>query len=699
MQAHVLKLLPIVLALAWSRPLLAADASEEEDLTLAYGDKSFISIATGSRQPVSRAPAVGTVITAEEIAASGATDLDQVLETVPGLHVSPSASGESSNYTIRGIATSYNPQVLLLVNGVPRTSVFLGNRGDVWYGMPVEDIARIEIVRGPGSALYGADAFAGVINVITKTAHDINGTQVAGRVGSFKSREGWVLHGGKLGDVDFAGYFHAGRTDGFDGTVAADQQSALDQLFGTHASYAPRSTSNGYKSIDSRIEFDWDKWKLRADYKSRRDAGTGPGAANALDPAGYSNMQTYTADLGYQNNALWKDWDVGVQASFYHYDAQTHLVIFPPGAFGGLYPDGMIGNPAKWERHGRIGATGVYTGWLDQRWLLGIGHETASIYRTTESKNFNFVYNPAAGAYVPAPLGSIVDVTDTAPYLTPHSRQLNYVYLQDEWNLAKDWYITAGLRHDHYSDFGGTTNPRLALVWEAAYNLTAKLLYGRAFRAPSFTELYAINNPALIGNPNAKPEKMETHEAALAWQPRADLQLNLNLFHYKMRDILRAVAASNPIYGSIVQNVGAQSGNGFEFEASWDASKTVRLSGNYAYQKATDETSDTDAGDSPHNQLYLRADWRFASDWSFNADGKWIADRVRLPGDMRAAIPNYHTFDATLRKGDDHSPWSVSLSARNLFNADVREPEPTGAIPGDLPQAGRSWWLTGTLRF
>src|SRR5207237_2069032 len=116
------------------------------------------------------------------------------------------------------------------------------------------------------------------------------------------------------------------------------------------------------------------------------------------------------------------------------------------------------------------------------------------------------------------PLGSIVDVSSTAPFLLPHDRKVSYAFAQDEWTVAKDWTLTAGVRHDEYSDFGGTTNPRLALVWEAAYNVTAKLLYGTAFRAPSFTELYVINNPVLIGNPNLQPEKMKTMEAALSWQ-------------------------------------------------------------------------------------------------------------------------------------------------------------------------------------
>jgi iron complex outermembrane receptor protein len=181
----------------------AAPQSEEEELALAYGDKSFVSIASGSRQPIARAPSVASVVTAEDIAAIGAADLDEVLETVPGLHVSRSPIGYNSIYTIRGIHTQYNPQVLMLVNGIPITGVYTGNRSQIWGGMPVENIARIEVIRGPGSALYGADAFSGVINSITRTAADLDGTQLGLRGGSFNSRDAWVQHGGAWGGLRF----------------------------------------------------------------------------------------------------------------------------------------------------------------------------------------------------------------------------------------------------------------------------------------------------------------------------------------------------------------------------------------------------------------------------------------------------------------------------------------------------------------
>ena len=134
---------------------------------------------------------MASVITAEDIALIGATTLDEVLETVPGLHVSYFMTSYSRIYSIRGIRSDTNPEVLILINGIPKTNAFYGDGGRFHVGMPVEGIARVEVMRGPGSALYGADAFSGVINIVTKQKHDIKGTSVGVQAGRFDTQRAW----------------------------------------------------------------------------------------------------------------------------------------------------------------------------------------------------------------------------------------------------------------------------------------------------------------------------------------------------------------------------------------------------------------------------------------------------------------------------------------------------------------------------
>lgn len=683
----------VLCMLAMQPDARAASVNEEEELSaLAFGDKSTVSIATGSKQPLRRAPAVATVITAEDIAAMGATDLDEVLETVPGIHVSRNVQGYNPLYVIRGIYSEFNPQTLVLQNGVPMTMMFIGNRGNAWAGLPLENVARIEVIRGPGSALYGADAYAGVINIITKSAADIDGTQFGVRAGSFQTWDTWGLHGGKWGPLDVATYLRIGSTDGFKRTIDSDAQSILDTAPGaTPASRAPGPVNVGRDALDASIDLAREKLRFRGGYRLREGLELGGGAASALDPVGRGRTERLNADLSWSDIALSQDWTLGLNASFFKY-ATTYpvpLQIYPPGSWGGAFPSAMVGAPNTWERQLRGSVVASYAGWSDHHIRFGIGQDDLNLYRTQEFKNFNLT---GAG---PVPIGSVVEVPVDESFMTPHRRKVRYAYVQDEWSLARDWVLTTGLRHDDYSDFGATTNPRVAVVWDASLDLTAKLLYGRAFRPPSFSEQYSINNPVLRGNPSLNPEIIDTLEAAFSWQARPDTQWQLSLFRYDMKDIIRTAG-----FPATRSNTGSQHGQGFELEASHDLRGNLRLAGHYALQRSVDDTSGQDAGYAPRHHLFGRVDWGFAGGLLLSGQVNRVAGRHRAPGDARDPIADYTTLDLTLRTLRHQSGWDAAVSVRNLFNADAREPSlyspdaPVKVlIPNDLPLAGRSVYL------
>lgn len=683
-------------------PARATSVSEEEELALAYGDKSTVSIATGSRQTLRRAPAVATVITAEDIAAMGAADLDEVLESVPGMHVGRNNQAYMPQYVVRGIYSDLNPQTLVLQNGVPMTTLFLGNRGIIWGGLSVQNIARIEVIRGPGSALYGADAFAGVINVITKGPDDVAGTEVGVRAGRHDTYDGWVQHGGRAGPLAVAGYLRVGRSDGFKRTVQSDSQTGLDALFGTSASRAPGHVNNGYDALDASVEAGLDKIRLRAGYKRRDDVGTGAGIAGALDPVGKMSSERTHVDLGWTDVELAQGLRLSINGSYLRYvqEIPVPVQVFPPGAFGGAFPQGMQGAPYTWERQLRMSTALTYSGLAGHNLRLGLGHDDLDLYRTRELKNFSVITSgPLTGVPVPTPAGNIVEFPVRDSFLAPHRRKVNYVYLQDEWSLAKDWALTAGVRHDRYSDFGSTTNPRLAVVWDASLDLTAKLLYGTAFRAPSFNDQYGVN-PVASGNPLIRPETIRTAEAAMQWHASPTLQLNLSVFRYGMSDIIRTTPNPAPAPGATFRNAGSQRGSGAELEWVWDARRTLRIAGNYAYQRSIDESTGADAGLAPRHHAHMRADWALAGGWVASGQLNHVADRRRTPGDARPAVPDYTTLDLTLRTSRAGQGWDLSVTLQNAFDADVREPVlPSVGLANDLPMPRRSLSVQAVCKF
>ncbi|NGZ87174.1 TonB-dependent receptor [Duganella sp. SAP-35] len=695
----------LTLTAALTLPLTVAQAyagqspADEDELALLYGAADSVSIATGNLQALRRAPAVASVITAADIAAMGATDLDQVLESVPGIHVNRTPNSNSPLYVVRGIVSPYTPQILMLQNGVPITTAYVGNKGNIWGGYPVEHIARIEIIRGPGSALYGSDAFSGVINIITKGPLEAQGTEVGARAGTFDTYDAWVQHGGKVGPVDVAAYVRMGSTDGNDSRIDADAQSRNDTLFRSHASLAPGGLNNQVKAADANLDLIYGQWRARFGYKKRYDMGTGAGIASALDPVGRQRSERITSSLAWADPQFSGDWGLGASLSTQQYSQEVTTLyrLLPPGLVfpTGAFPDGMIGAPETWERTYRLSGYADYSGLNAHHLRIGVGHDDIDLYRVREVRNFSYAANGT-----PIPLPSVIETTYTLPFLRPQRRRIDYVYLQDEWNLAKDWNLTAGVRRDRYSDFGGTTNPRLALVWDASFDLTAKLLYGRAFRAPAFLESYGITNPVAMGNPNLKPERNATSELSFAWQARADANVNLTFYRYAMKNIIRVVPNATPGTGGTYANTGNQNGRGVELESTWTVTRDLRLSGNYAWQRSIDETTDTDAGYAPHNHLYGRADWAFVSGYQAGTQVNWVAGRKRAFGDARPAISDYTTLDLTLATRNGRRQWNFSAALRNVFNADVREPTPAPGLnlPHDLPMAPRTISLQASYR-
>lgn len=698
--------------------IVQAATPDEAELALSYGSHDFVTIATGVSQPLSSAPAAATVITADDIRRMGAVDLNQVLETVPGLHVGLSSLRFSPVYSIRGIHTDKNPQVLVLVNGTPITQSFLGDRG-VNFNMPVESVSRIEVIRGPGSAVYGADAFSGVIDIITKSGQDYQGVETGIRAGSFDTVATWGMYGGRINDIDVSLSIEGSTTNGDSGrTASSDAQSVFDQLFATTASQAPGSFSTGADRVDTRIELTTQNWFTRFWNWRLIDQGVGPGLTQSLDPKGHAEADNYLIEVGLHEQQIADHWTAEARISYMDINSQSEQTLFPAGTVlpigsdGNInlvspvqpvaFTDGLIGNPEVYEQHLRLDSAALYRGLRDHTWRIGAGLYYSEL-SSKETKNFG----PGVIDGTLTPInGALTSVTNT-PYnfMPDESRTVQYLSLQDQWNFAPDWNLTTGVRYDHYSDFGSTVNPRLALVWNTRQDLTTKLLYGRAFRAPSFAELFTINNPVVIGNPDLDPETINTYELAFDYHPTFDTRIGLSLFKYKIEDLIRFVP-DNTGASATAANTAGQDGHGFELELDSKLTAALDLRTYYAFQDSTDLSTHSQAAFSPKHQAYMQLRWRPIELWDISTQVKWIGERTREPTDPRDALDSYTQVNAAITRTSIGGTWSLQLSALNLFDTDALEPSPAepgvpagSLMPGDYPLAGRALYLTGRMAF
>ncbi|MCP4699998.1 MAG: TonB-dependent receptor [Gammaproteobacteria bacterium] len=670
------------------------EAETEDLLELSFADLLTvdITIATGTEQSIARASAVASVITAKDIEAMGAATVAEALVATPGLHIGKSVAGYQPLYNMRGSPDDYT---LTLINGIPVTTLYWGPKSLIWKDMPISDIARIEIIRGPGGAVYGADAMAGVVNIITKTAKDIDGIETGVRAGSFDTQSAWVLYGGKQGGFDVALSVDYHTTDGFHSEIEADAQTSMDTMFGTNASFAPGSASLSVRNIEARADVSRGLWRLRAGYQGWRDYGMGVGLAGSLDPIGRYANDHYNADLTWHDPKAGRYWDITAQASYLDtgFHATRHVRLFPPGAFGGAYPQGYIGSPGVFERHVRLNLSAFYSGFDKHAIRMGGGGYYGDLYKVLHFANYG--PDPATGIEVP-PGSPVLDSSDTPYAFLPEKiRRSWHLFLQDVYTITPDWEFTAGLRYDRYSDLGFTWNPRLALIWQINPHLTSKILYGRAFLAPTFDNLYHANNPVFLGNPNLKPETSETWEMAFNYRAAENLNLALNLFSYSNRDIIGAINEED----IVMENFGEQNGRGMEFEAKWQPGRNFNITGNFAVMRVMDKDSDSELSGVARHQAYLRAEWRFLPHWHFNSQVNFIGKRKRWGDeDGRPSLDDYTTLDLVLRRKEIIKRWEFAVSVRNLFNADVREPEGP-SIPSDLPQAKRNYYAELLYRF
>lgn len=673
------------------------DWDDETMLEDFYGDADMISIATGKAQPIAKAPSVATVITAKQIEQMGATDLDQILETVPGLHVSVDPFGYNSIYLIRGIYAQYNPQVLMLINGVPVSSLFHGGRHLLWGGMPVKAIHRVEVIRGPGSAIYGADAFAGVINIMTKSGAEIEGINAGVRTGSFDAHSAWLSASTTVGDGLLGTVIEYGQTDGQDEIIQQDAQTQLDTIFGTQASLAPGPVNLMRKNLDLRLDYRLGNWHLRSGYVTRRDMGSGIGVAGALDPNNRYRSDRISANITYHRLGILPNWDIKGSLNFLDTSQriEADLMIYPAGVNlgAGVYPDGLIGNPEVYESHWRADLIADYIGLQDHALKMGVGYYLGDIRKVRETKNFGI--NPTTD--LPLPLGSpVIDVSDTPYAFLPEVDRKNYyLFLQEIWRISRDWELTAGVRYDDYSDFGDTVNPRFAIVWSTSPALTSKILYGQAFRSPSIAQSFAVNNPVVLGNPNLAPETLESIELAFDYQWSDAINWKLNFFHYSWDDIIQFIPDSNASTQT-AQNAGEQTGRGFEVEVSWQINSAFKVQSNYAFQDSEDKVTGDRPAQSPRQQFFATLSWQRNEQWFAHMQLNAVFDRTRAIVDTREALDDYQLTHFTVNRRSENKSWDLQFQIRNIFDENAKEPSPwsTPAVSGDLPLAGRHYLMS-----
>ena len=675
-----------------STSFASTDEKLERFISLSLEDLISLetTIATSSKRTASKAPAVITIITADDLKATGATNLTEALQSVPGIHIRTDAFGNRPLVHFRGANAT---QTLLMVNGNSMRDLIWGF-GIFWKGIPASAIERIEIMRGPGSALFGADAIAGAINVITKTAGQIKHSEAGIRAGSFNTKTAWIQHGDNWQGVEIGFTAELYDTEGYNPLIPLDRQAAFeDQTYATNVTLSPADARYGWNNQDIRFSAAKNHWRLQADYMRHSDLEIGLTGYGVLDPVTQGNDERLNLDLFYNNDTLSDHWTLDTELRYQHlyYSSGEGFQERPAGYTdaSGTYPDGLININRSSERRIVFEASTLFSGITDHSIRLGAGHTWQDLYSVEHLQNFGTA--PDGSSIIAG--SPLVDLSDSPYAFAPEKiRRINHFFLEDTWGLAKDWELTVGARYDNYSDFGDTTNPRIALVWQTNNMLTSKLIYGQAFRAPSYQQLF-VETSRFLPNPDLQPERSETIDLAFTYTPTSKLLLNLNLFYFEQTDLISPITVSG-LSKDQYQNTGDYTISGVELDAHWQALKHLNISGNYTLRNPDDSTA---AIQEAEKEAYLRTDWKLDTDLNWNIQINWIGDRPRGENDLRDTLSSYTIIDTTIRYAHSDT-WEFAASIRNLFDSDGDEI--TGrSIPGDLPIPERNAYAEARYKF
>lgn len=610
-------------------------------------------------QKVTEAPSSITLVSAEDIRRYGYRTLTDILRSVRGFYTT-----YDRNYSYVGVRgfgrpTDYNSRLLVMVDGHRMNeSVFDGAYIGTEFVVDVDNIDRVEIIRGPGSALYGTNALFAVVNVITRRGRDLNGTEVSAELMSYGTAKGLVSYGKRLDggaemllsassyrsqgqDLYFKGFDDPSTNNG----VAEDADRDRAQRFFAKLAHG-----------DFTFETAW-VTRTKGVPTAAYDSLFNDDRQQTIDERAFLSLRHHI-ELGDRAQLT-------TRLAYDHYD------------YHGTYANDE--NPP-----GQL--TKDYGYW--RAWLAEIQYtrELGATHKLVLGAEYQNNTRQEQGGYeVDDPLN---------PYLDDRRTSTRWaVFAQDEIRLSDATRLYIGARHDDYSATGGSTNPRAALVTSLTPDTVLKLLHGRAFRTPNLYELYYTPSPWL------KPERIVTNEVVLEQTLRPGLHATATLYHYKIDDLID----QQPDF--TFRNAGSAESNGIEFEIDGRLFARMDARASLAHQLTEDGDTGKVLSNSPRNLAKLNLSSPLGGETLIGGLELQYTDRRKtLGGDT---TPGFTLVNFTLTSRGLAKGLELSASVYNLADQDYADPagEEHRANPNltgpmeTIPQDGRHYRLKVKYEF
>jgi iron complex outermembrane receptor protein len=641
---------------------LADQSLEELAATGLSTPPENLAVTTASKYAQSSrdAPSALRVVTAEDIATYGYRTLAEVLRSLPGVYLT-----HDRNYTyigVRGFGRpwDYNSRVLLLIDGVRineniSDGAFLANE----FSLDVDLIKRVEFIPGPGSALYGNNAFLGVINVVTQRGNDLNGGELSGSYGSFDTYKARGSYGKRFDN----------------GAEVLLSATGFDREGPDHLYYREFDTQDQNHGVAVGLDYDrghsafgkfsWGPLVVEGGYLDRTKGIPTASLGQVFNDKESStrDQQTFVG-LTYRDQ-LAADWNFYFRLDYHQYDYQ------------GLYPYRTDANPPVrvlnkdltvgewWGGELRL----VNTSFDGHKWIFG-----AELQDNLQQSIKNF--DAGGETYLDAPY-----------------RSTRYgIYFQDEYHPFDSLTLVAGARYDYNPLGGGSANPRLGLIWQASDATTLKLLYGTAFRAPNVTERVNSSDVSIGISNRLAPERIETLELLVEHAFTPSTRFTGTVYHYQVEGLISPVpvAQGYSLYG----NADKATATGIELQGEQRFDNGIRTRVSYVWQQAEDQNGG-ELTNSPHHQLKLNLSAPLWSDqWRAGLETQYLSERRTLNGRVGDYVLSNLSITADLTRN-----LQLSFGIYNLWNSHFSDPVGPNFVQDSVTQDGRTFRLKLTARY
>ena len=607
-------------------------------------------------QKVTEAPSSVSIVTADEIKKYGYRTIAEILRSLRSFHVT-----YDRNYSYLGIrgfgrTGDYNSRFLVLIDGHRiNDNVYDSTLIETGFILDVDLIDRVEVIRGPGSSLYGSNAFFGVLNIITKKGQHLEGVEVSGEAGSFDTYKGRLSLGNK---------FKNGVDIVLSGSILDSKgQDLFFKEFDDQASNHGISQSCDYDrnyNLFSKLSFL--DFTIEGAYVSRTKGI--PTAAfgtdfndprnRTIDELGYLDLR-YEHDFHNQSRIVARlFYDVYKYKGDYIYSGVVNKDITKGEWWGGE----MMLNKTVFEKH---------------KFTIGAEYQGNS---KQNQENFN-----------EDPFEIILD--------DERNSKRWALYAQDEFTILKNLIFNAGVRYDYYDKFGGTTNPRLALIYSPFEETAFKLLYGTAFRIPNVYELYYTVFP-MKGNPDLEPEEIESYELLFEKYFKKTFRITIGGFYNKITDLIDS--GIDPVDNlQVFNNIDEVEAKGLEteLEGKWDSGLQGRIS--YTLQEVRNSETNETLVNSPRHLAKFNLIVPLIYEKIFTGmEIQYTSRRKTLADDNTGDffVTNVTVFAQKLLKGLE-----ISGSVYNLFDKKYLDPGSGEHLQDRIEQDGRNFRLKLTYKF